>query len=93
MTTPATKYGRGVHGAMIFRPTMFVRTAAQLVADVPGYGISPDPDDEPFCSCAEVGNADSIVTLNPSDFPQQKLRAHVIAPGDTIPTTGRTRRR
>jgi predicted nucleic acid-binding protein len=35
----------------------------------PGYGISPDPDDEPFCACAEAGNADFIVTLNPVDFP------------------------
>lgn len=78
---------------LIAHAISLIRTAAQLVPDVPGYGISPDPDDEPFCACAEVGNADFIVTLNPSDFPQKKLRAHVIAPGDTIPTTGRTRRR
>jgi hypothetical protein len=58
-----------------------------------GHDISPDPGDEPFCICAENGNADFIVTLNPDDFPQHKLRALVIAPGDPIPTTARKRPR
>lgn len=35
--------------------------------------ISPDPADDPFCACAEIGNAAFIVTLNPKDFPQSKL--------------------
>ena len=51
--------------------------------------ISPDPGDNIFCACAQYGLADFIVTLNPRDFPQHLLAAHVIAPGDPIPTTRR----
>ena len=50
---------------------------------------SPDPDDNPFCACAEQARAAFIATLNPKDFPQRKLRAKVISPGDPIPTTRR----
>lgn len=49
-----------------------VRTAAEL---------SPDPKDDPFCLCAEQGKADYIVTLNPRDFPQHRLKAKVVSPG------------
>jgi hypothetical protein len=42
--------------------------------------VSPDPKDDPFCLCSEEGNADFIVTLNPKDFPQERLRAKVISP-------------
>ncbi len=51
--------------------------------------ISPDPGDDPFCQCSEQGVADFLVTLNPRDFPQRLLAAHVIAPGEKIPTTRR----
>ena len=51
--------------------------------------ISPDPGDDPFCLCSEQGAADFLVTLNPRDFPQRLLAAHVIAPGEKIPTTRR----
>ena len=44
------------------------------------FEISPDPKDDPFCLCSEEGNADFIVTLNPKDFPQERLRAKVISP-------------
>jgi predicted nucleic acid-binding protein len=50
---------------------------------------SPDPDDNPFCACAEQARAAFIATLNPKDFPQRKLRAKVISPRDPIPTTRR----
>ena len=43
--------------------------------------ISPDPKDDPFCLCAEQGNADVIVTLNLKDFPQDRLQATVVLPG------------
>ena len=49
--------------------------------------ISPDPGDNAFCACAEIGNASFIVTLNPKDFPQRRLRARVIPPDAPIPTT------
>jgi hypothetical protein len=51
--------------------------------------ISPDPGDDPFCLCSEQGAADFIMTLNPKDFPQRLLGAHVIAPGERIPTRRR----
>lgn len=44
--------------------------------------ISPDPKDDPFCLCAEHGRADSIVTLNRKDFPQERLRATVLLPSE-----------
>jgi predicted nucleic acid-binding protein len=70
-----------------------IRSAAEEVPAAGGYDISPDPFDEPFCACAEDGNADFIVTLNPDDFPQNKLKAHVISPSQRIPTTRRARPR
>lgn len=57
-----------------------------------GASISPDPGDDPFCLCSEQGKADFLVTLNPRDFPQGLLAAHVIAPGERIPTTRRKNR-
>lgn len=42
--------------------------------------ISPDPEDDAFCLCAEDGRADFIVTLNLADFPQYRLRARVCLP-------------
>jgi hypothetical protein len=46
-----------------------------------------------ICGCAEAGRADFIVTLNPKDFPQTLLSAHVIKPGEDIPTTARRKPR
>jgi predicted nucleic acid-binding protein len=46
--------------------------------------ISPDPGDDPFCLCAEQGKADFIVTLNPKDFPQGRLKANVVLPNQLI---------
>jgi predicted nucleic acid-binding protein len=42
--------------------------------------ISPDPKDDAFCLCAEAGKADFIFTLNPKDFPQNRLKAKVNQP-------------
>ena len=55
---------------------------------VPRHSIEaqPDPDDASFWECAEVGNADFIVTLNKRDFPQSRLRARVIEPGEPLPS-------
>jgi predicted nucleic acid-binding protein len=47
--------------------------------------ISPDPKDNPFCPFAEQGKADFIVTLNSEDFPEDRLKAKVIAPGPLRP--------
>jgi predicted nucleic acid-binding protein len=42
--------------------------------------LSPDPKDDPFCLCAEQGKADYIVTLNPKDFLQLRLKSKVFSP-------------
>ena len=84
---------RGVRPAVLASAISLIRAGAEAVPLVTNTEISPDPGDEPFCACAEAGNADFIMTLNPADFPQYKLRAHVIAPGERIPTTARKRLR
>ena len=53
--------------------------------------VSPDPTDNTFCACAEQGHAGFIATLNRKDFPQKKVVAKVISPGEPIPTTRRRR--
>jgi hypothetical protein len=40
------------------------REDAELVIVTTMPGISPDPGDDPFCACAEIGRADFVVTLN-----------------------------
>jgi putative PIN family toxin of toxin-antitoxin system len=64
-----------------------LREEAELVNVPFTVDVSPDPGDNAFCACAEIGNAAFIATLNPKDFPQRKLRAKVIAPGVPLPTT------
>lgn len=46
--------------------------------------LSPDPGDNCFCGCAEAGHADFLVTLNPRDFPEKKLSARVVSPGELL---------
>jgi hypothetical protein len=46
--------------------------------------ISPDPEDDIFCLCAESGKADFVVTLNTKDFPQVRLRSKVALPAEVI---------
>ena len=84
---------RGVRPSIIGAAINLIRAQAEGTPNVSGSGLSPDPGDEPFCVCAETGSADFVVTLNPKDFPQHKLRAHVISPSDPIPTTARKRPR
>jgi uncharacterized protein len=58
-----------------------IRELAEGVKVRSSVEISPDPDDDPFCLCAEKGKADFIVTLNPKDFPEDYLKAKVVPPG------------
>lgn len=70
----------GVRSNLIGTVVNLIRERAEHV-DVRGsVRISPDPKDDPFCLCSEEGKADFIVTLNPKDFPQGRLRAKVISP-------------
>jgi hypothetical protein len=70
---------------MVGRVLNLLAESAERVTGRSSRGVSPDPGDEPFCASAESGRADFIVTLNPSDFPQDRLRTKVIAPGDPLP--------
>ncbi|MBV8706788.1 MAG: PIN domain-containing protein [Acidobacteriaceae bacterium] len=81
----------GVRRNLIGKIVNLLREEAETVRPSILITISPDPDDDPFCSCAEEGNADFLVTLNPKDFPQSVLRAKVIDPAEPIPTTAKTR--
>ena len=57
-----------------------IRERAEEVKVRSTVEISPDPEDDPFCLCSEQGNADFIVTLNPKDFPEDRLKAKVVPP-------------
>jgi len=81
---------RGVRPQLIGTTINLIRSLAEDVPEAAGNELSPAPDDEPFCTCAEMGNADFLVTLKSRRL---SLRAHVILPGDPVPTTARTRPR
>jgi predicted nucleic acid-binding protein len=57
-----------------------IRERAEHIDVRLSFQISPDPKDDPFCLCSEQGSADFIATLNPRDFPQERLKAKVISP-------------
>jgi len=57
-----------------------IRERAEGVKVRSSAEISADPKDDAFCFCAESGNADFIVTLNPKHFPQAHLKTRVLLP-------------
>jgi predicted nucleic acid-binding protein len=69
-----------VRSHLIGRLVNLIRDRAEDVKVRYSIEISPDPGDDPFCLCAEQGKADFIVTLNPKDFPQDRLKATVVLP-------------
>lgn len=68
----------------IGRAVNLIRERAEEIRTRSSPGISPDPEDDPFCRCAEEGKADFIVTLNIKDFPQKRLHAKVMSPQDFL---------
>jgi predicted nucleic acid-binding protein len=62
-----------------------IREQGQFVRVTKKVTDIPDRDDAAFCECAESANADFLVTLNPGDFPQNKLKTKVIAPVGPVP--------
>ena len=66
---------------LIGKVVNLIRERAEEVKVRASVGISPDPEDDVFCLCAEQGKADFIVTLNLKDFPQDRLKATVVLPG------------
>jgi len=83
----------GVRRHLVGAIINLLREEAEFVNIQEESDVSPDQDDNAICACAEQGGAAFIVTLNPKDFPQKKLLAKVIAPGDLFPTTRRGRSR
>ena len=83
----------GVRRNLIGEVVNLIREEAELVDLRITADLSPDPDDNVFCACAEQGRAAFIATLNRKDFPQKRLSAKVISPSDPIPTTRRHRAR
>ena len=73
-----------VRRELIGRIINLLREEASLIPIKRTETVSPDPGDDPICACAEEGGADFIVTLNPRDFPQRKLKARVIVSGDPL---------
>ncbi len=69
-----------VRSSLIGKVINLIRERAEEVKTLSSIEISPDPQDEPFCLCAEQGRADFIVTLNPKDFPADRLKAEVVSP-------------
>ncbi len=65
---------------LIGRVVNLIRERAEEVTVRSSIEISPDPEDDPFCLCSEQGKADFIVTLNPKDFPEDRLKAKVVPP-------------
>ncbi len=70
----------GVRPNLIGTVINLIRERAEVVDFRASDEFSPDPKDDPFCRCSEEGNAQFILTLNPKDFPQERLRARVISP-------------
>ena len=69
-----------VRSYLIGRIVNLIRERAEEVKTRRSIEISPDPKNDPFCLCSEQGKADFIVTLNPKDFPEERLRAMVVSP-------------
>ena len=69
---------------MIGKIINLIRERAEEIEVHQPAQISPDPDDNAFCVCAEQGKADAVVTLNVRDFPQEKLKARVWMPAEFL---------
>jgi uncharacterized protein len=73
-----------VRPSLIGKVINLIRERAEEVKVHASTQISPDPKDDAFCLCAESGNADFAVTLNPKDFPQEHLKSKVVLPSEFI---------
>jgi predicted nucleic acid-binding protein len=83
----------GVRRHLVGEIINLLREEAEFVDVREESYVSPDPNDNAICGCAEQGRAAFIITLNRKDFPQKRLTAKVISPGDALPTTRRSRPR
>ena len=80
-----------VRPAVIGRLVNLLREEAEWIEPRRTVEADPDPDDSPFWTCAECGDADFVVTLNRKDFPQARLTARVVGPADPLPSPRATK--
>lgn len=71
-----------VRPSLIGKVINLIRERAEGVKVRSSAEISADPKDDAFCLCAEHGGADLLVTLNPKDFPQERLKTKVVLPAE-----------
>lgn len=71
-----------VRPSLIGKVINLIRERAEGVKARSSAEISADPKDDAFCFCAEHGGADFLVTLNPKDFPQERLKTKVVLPAE-----------
>jgi uncharacterized protein len=69
---------------LIGKVVNLIRERAEEVKVHASAQISPDPKDDPFCLCAESGRADFVITLNPRDFPAERLKSKVVLPSELV---------
>ena len=81
-----------VRPTVIGRLVNMLREEAEWIEPQRTVEADPDPDDSPFWTCADAGDADFVVTLNHRDFPRASLKARVIGPADSVPTAGREKK-
>jgi predicted nucleic acid-binding protein len=72
----------GVRTNLIGTVINLIRERAEDVKVRFSTEISPDPKDDAFCLCSEWGKADFLVTLNPKDFPADRLESKVLLPAE-----------
>ncbi len=83
----------GVRPHLVGAIINLLREEAELVRVSETPSVSPDPGDDPICACTEAGDADFIVTLNKKDFPQGRVKAKIIAPGEPVAAKARQKRK
>jgi predicted nucleic acid-binding protein len=75
-----------VRPSVIGRVVNLLREEAEWIEPRRTVEADPDPGDSAFWTCADTADADFVVTLNGRGFPQAKLRARVIGPGESFPS-------
>jgi len=95
MTTEILEEYAGVLAVLQVRPSVIgrvvnlLREEAEWIEPRRTVEAAPDPSDSAFWTCADAADADFVVTLNRRDFPQARLKARVIGPGDPLPAPRR----
>jgi uncharacterized protein len=69
---------------LIGKVVNLIRERAEWVKVRSSTEISPDPKDDAFCLCADSGDANLIVTLNPKDFPADRLKSEIVLPSELV---------